>query len=267
MPRTVRFQCRSLSVIDWYCPGKDIGAGREEEAAAHEVSIGRVGVHACRFADGEVAADSAGLLMVNAGEPFRPIRRLRGLDRRTVIVLSESALRDLAGDRAPRFPRRYLPLSAGAAVAHHALLDRATEPLAAHELALAITGEAFTAAFTPRPVTRQIRDAVHAVRETLAARYAERIGLDALAEAVGLSPWHLSRCFSSVLGVRLHAYLTRVRLLAALERMRGTDRPDLAAIALDVGFSSHSHMSSAFRQFFGVPPARLRARSWQRLDR
>ena len=259
MPRTVRFQARSLTVVDWHCPGRDVGTGREEAAPVYEVSIGRVGGHVCRFADGEVAADTAGLLMVNAGEPFRPIRRARGLDRRTVITLSEPAVHELAGDRA-RFPRRYLPLTARAAIAHDALLDRAADPLATHELALALVGEAFAGAFTPRPVSRPLRDAVHAVRETLAARYADRLRLDALADAVDLSPWHLSRSFRAVLGVRLHDYLTRVRLLAVLERMRGADRPDLAAIALDVGFSSHSHMGTAFRRFFGAPPTQVRAR-------
>lgn len=76
MPRIVRFQGRSLAVIDWHCPGNEVGAGREEESSDYEVSIGRVGGHVCRFPDGEVAADTAGLLMVNAGEPFRPIHTL-----------------------------------------------------------------------------------------------------------------------------------------------------------------------------------------------
>lgn len=264
MPSAVRFQGRSLDVIDWHCPGRDLGTGGEEHAPAFEVSIGRVGGHVCRFADGEVAADTAGLLMVNAGDAFRPVRRARGIDRRTVITVSEAAVRELAGARAPRFPHHYLPLTARAALSHDALLDPSAEPLASHEHALAIVGEAFASALTPRSVSRPIRDAVHAVRATLAARYADRIRLDELAAGVGLSPWHLSRSFRAVLGVRLHDYQTRVRLLAVLERMRGAHRPDLAAIALEVGFSSHSHMGTAFRRFFGVPPTRVRARTWKR---
>jgi len=260
VPRVVRFECESLAIVDWHCPGDVVGPGTEERSPAYEVSIGRVGGHFCRFPDGEISADTAGLLLVNAGEPFRPIRRSRGLDRRTLIRLSERTVRELAGGGAARFPRRYLPLSARAALAHHALVDGATDPLAVHELALAIAGEAFDGSWAPRPVTRLIRDAVHTVRETLAVRYSERLLLDDLAGAVSLSPSHLSRSFHSVIGVRLHRYLTRVRLMAALERMRGEDRPELTAIALDVGFSSHSHMTTAFRQFFGVPPSRIGAR-------
>lgn len=267
MPQVVRFEWESLAVVDWHCPGDAVGTGAEERAPAYKVSIGRVGAHACHFSDGQVAADTAGLLLINAGESFRPIRRTPGLDRRTLISLSEKAMRDLAGDAAPRFPHRYVPLSAGAALAHNALIDRATDPLAAHELALAIASEAFVADRAPRPVTRPIRDAVHAVRETLAARYAERVLLDDLAAAVALSPTHLSRSFHAVLGVRLHHYLTRVRLLAALERLRGQARPDLAALALEVGFSSHSHLTTAFRLFFGVPPSAIRAGIWKRAAR
>jgi len=258
VPSVVRFQCKSVAIVDWHCPGETIGAGIEEAAPAYEVSVGRVGGHFYRFADGEVAADTASLLLVNAGEPFQPIRRRRGLDRRTVIRLSQQAVADLAGDAAPRFARRSVPLSAGAALAHHALVDPAVDPLLAHELALAIAGEAFAATFPPARTTRPIRDAVHAVRDMLGVRYPERILLEDLADAVGISPSHLSRSFHAVLGVRLHRYLTRVRLLAALERMRGEDRPDLTAVALDVGFSSHSHMTMAFRRFFGVPPSGIR---------
>src|SRR4051794_36228480 len=122
MPRVVRFAWDSLAVVDWHCPGGTIGTGAEEQAPAYTVSIGRVGAHACRFSDGQIAAAPAGLLLVNAGDAFRPIRRTRGLDRRTLISLSETTMRDLAGDEAPRFPRRYVALSADAALAHDALI-------------------------------------------------------------------------------------------------------------------------------------------------
>ena len=271
MPLVRLFECQSLVVLDWHCLGQSVGAGTVELSPAYEVSVGRVGGHAYQFSDGEAVADTAGLLLVHAAESFRPIRRVRGLDRRTRILLSANAVRDLARDtdpraadaEAPRFSRRYVPLSARAALAHHALIERAStagdaDPLAVHELAFMLAREAFSAlGKVPPRVTRPVRDAVHAVQETLAARYSERIGLAELAHGVGLSPWHLSRSFHAQVGMRLHQYLTRVRLLAVLERMRDQGRADLTRIALDVGFSSHSHMTSACRRFFGVPPSRL----------
>ena len=35
-------------------------------------------------------------------------------------------------------------------------------------------------------------------------------------------------------------------------------RDDLTALALDLGFSSHSHFTAAFRRAFGRPPAEFR---------
>jgi AraC-like DNA-binding protein len=42
-----------------------------------------------------------------------------------------------------------------------------------------------------------------------------------------------------------------------LERLRDQGRPNLTRVALEVGFSSHSHLTSACRQFLGVPPSHL----------
>jgi AraC family transcriptional regulator len=36
---------------------------------------------------------------------------------------------------------------------------------------------------------------------------------------------------------------------------------DLAALALDLGFASHSHFSDAFRRAFGVAPSECRRRA------
>jgi AraC-like DNA-binding protein len=36
------------------------------------------------------------------------------------------------------------------------------------------------------------------------------------------------------------------------------ERDDLTLLALDCGFSSHSHFSAAFSRAFGITPSRLR---------
>ena len=48
--------------------------------------------------------------------------------------------------------------------------------------------------------------------------------------------------------------MTRLRLRASLEHLAdGAD--DLTTLALDLGFSSHSHFTAAFRQTYGRTPA------------
>jgi len=59
-----------------------------------------------------------------------------------------------------------------------------------------------------------------------------------------------------VTGASLHQYRDQLRLHAALNRLEGGQ--DLTTIGLDVGYSSHSHFTAAFRRTFGHPPSRLR---------
>ena len=71
------------------------------------------------------------------------------------------------------------------------------------------------------------------------------------------SPFHLARVFQHRTGQPIHRYLTRLRLRASLERLSdGTS--DLAALALALGFSSHSHFTDSFRREFGCKPSDVR---------
>jgi AraC-like DNA-binding protein len=63
----------------------------------------------------------------------------------------------------------------------------------------------------------------------------------------------------------LHQYVTQLRLSRTLAEIPHTH--DLTALALDVGFSSHSHFSAAFRRAFGMTPSQFRDTSRRRLPR
>jgi len=69
--------------------------------------------------------------------------------------------------------------------------------------------------------------------------------------------FHLARMFRSRTGFSLHAYRNQLRLRAALERLRDPG-VDLIDIALDLGFSSHSHFTETFRRSFGKTPSAVR---------
>ncbi|HET9711379.1 MAG TPA: AraC family transcriptional regulator, partial [Pyrinomonadaceae bacterium] len=96
-----------------------------------------------------------------------------------------------------------------------------------------------------------------AAKTYLAAKMSERITLDDVARAVHASPFHLARIFQQQTGVPVHRYLTQLRLRASMERLaEGAD--DITAVALELGFSSHSHFTDAFRREFGRPPSKVR---------
>ena len=79
-----------------------------------------------------------------------------------------------------------------------------------------------------------------------------------VAAEFGVSPFHLSRVFRAETGVSLHQYLLRIRMNQALSRLHAGE-PQLSRLALDLGFSSHSHFSETFRRHFGESPKRVRA--------
>ena len=108
-------------------------------------------------------------------------------------------------------------------------------------------------------VPRAHRAIADACRELVAKRLGERLSLGAIASAVGVSQFHLARLFRRDAGMTLHRYIHELRLRASLERV--ADGEDLARVAVDLGYATHSHFTSHFRSAFGVTPSELRLRA------
>ena len=91
------------------------------------------------------------------------------------------------------------------------------------------------------------------------ARYSERLDVDDLAAAAGLSRAHFSREFRRAFGESPHAYLLTRRLERAAALLRNTDR-SVADICLSVGLQSIGSFTTSFTRTFGVSPTAYRAR-------
>ena len=91
------------------------------------------------------------------------------------------------------------------------------------------------------------------------ARYFERLGVDDLARAAGLSRAHFSREFRRAFGESPHAYLLTRRLERAAALLRTTDR-SVADICFSVGLQSLGSFTTSFTRTFGVSPIAYRAR-------
>ena len=93
---------------------------------------------------------------------------------------------------------------------------------------------------------------------------ADDIDLDNVARQVGLSAYYLCRLFKSACGITIHEYKTRQRLVHVLGELTGGHCTDLARLAMDTGFSSHSHLTRTFTRRYGRPPSFVRrlARDW-----
>ena len=90
------------------------------------------------------------------------------------------------------------------------------------------------------------------------ARYFERLDVDDLAGAAGLSRAHFSREFRRAFGESPHAYLLTRRLERAAALLRTTDR-SVADICLSVGLQSIGSFTTSFTRTYGMSPTAYRA--------
>jgi len=107
------------------------------------------------------------------------------------------------------------------------------------------------AGFTEQPA-RQERRAVRRARRYIDERFADGINLTDLAKHVSLSPYYLLRVFRAEVGMPPYAYLESVRIRHAQRLIE--EGESLADVALEVGFSSQSHLTNRFKQIIGVTP-------------
>jgi AraC-like DNA-binding protein len=87
--------------------------------------------------------------------------------------------------------------------------------------------------------------------------FASNISVDSLAAACNISVSALERRFRKHLNKTPHEYINDVRLDTAQQILLETDKP-IGAIALETGFSDHSHFSRSFTRKFGMTPSRHR---------
>ncbi|MEM9530878.1 MAG: AraC family transcriptional regulator [Pseudomonadota bacterium] len=106
---------------------------------------------------------------------------------------------------------------------------------------------------------RRHRRVAEATRRYIEFHLGESLSLEEIAKAVGASPYHLCRIFREQTGITLHTYRTRQRLGRAIQVLMNDRVESLTDLALDLGFSSHSHLTRAFRDELGVPPSALRS--------
>jgi AraC-like DNA-binding protein len=90
------------------------------------------------------------------------------------------------------------------------------------------------------------------------ARYCERVDVEDMARAAGLSRAHFSREFRRAFGESPHAYLLTRRLERAAALLRNTDR-SVADICLSVGLQSIGSFTTSFTRMYGKSPTAYRA--------
>ena len=265
----------SVAVVeDAQSPPTPDGSGPQGVSTEFQVALPCRGLLVWHVGRDAVVGDANQVLFVTDGEPYRISDPVATGYAELIVTPEPSVLAEVAGVAPdalaahPLFRRRSRRADPRLQVLRARVLSWANgapveDPLAAEELVIALLRSALDGD-TPRGVPaastcRLIRRA----KEVLEAQLAARIRLADVACTVGASPAYLTHVFRRVEGVALHQYVTQLRLARALAELPHTD--DLTTLALDVGFSSHSHFSAVFRRAFGMTPSQFRGTSRKRL--
>jgi len=94
-------------------------------------------------------------------------------------------------------------------------------------------------------------------KKALEESFAELNGIGALAEALRVSPSHLSREFSREMGIPLVEYQRRLRLEKAVHLLSTTAMP-IGEISLACGFSCGNYFDKVFRKYLKMSPKKFR---------
>jgi AraC-like DNA-binding protein len=257
----------TVTVRDVCCRGSCRHQGPEECATATELVFPYRGVYARHLGRGQAIAEANQVLFFNADDGYRISHPVAGGDACLSLAVSEPLLRELAPKpllregAAVAFDPQRLRIDPRAqvlvALLRHGLREGVAEPLEAESLALTLVRRALgprTSHAAGASVGRQrLTDRVKLV---LSGDLARRWTLADIAAEVGGSPVYLTQVFQQVEGLPLYRYQLRLRLARALDLLGHYD--DLTALGLDLGFSSHSHFSAAFKDAYGRSPSDFR---------
>ncbi|PSB59370.1 helix-turn-helix transcriptional regulator [Chamaesiphon polymorphus] len=96
--------------------------------------------------------------------------------------------------------------------------------------------------------------AFHQAEPTLRER---ELSLTELAKVINLSPTYFASTFKQATGISPHQYVIQQRVERAKSMLSKTDLT-IADIALQVGFSSQSHLTQQFKRLTGITPKQIR---------
>jgi len=279
--RRTLVESHGISAVDFRCSAGVERAGPEEPNPTHSIVFVRRGVFGRTHRRENFVADPNHILFFNKSEPYRYSHPIPGGDDCTILTIDATIAPDLVAVHSPREAERleapfrigYAPCSNRAAWLHYELLGlvrRQASLLSLEDALSELAHVALRSAYESlerirqtKPLTfgamRRRYELCESVKVTVNERIATLPSLRELADDLNCSPFHLSRLFHQTTGMSLRRYVSRLRASMAAERLAKGQR-DLTDLALELGFSDHSHFTNAFRKEWGVPPSRFRAR-------
>jgi AraC family transcriptional regulator len=256
-----------VAIRDVTCQGRCAQQSDEEFATATYMVFPYRGVFVRHLGRDDAVAEANQVLLFNQAEGYRVSHPVPGGDASVNIIVNDAELRELAP---PTLLRSGAPLSfrqqrlridpsaqALVALLRHRLRHGIAGTLEAESLALTLARRALGLRSSHLPgASHRRRQLTDRVKLVLSSDLARRWTLSEIAAEVGHSPVYLTQVFQQVEGVPLYRYHLRLRLARALDLLARCD--DLTSLSLDLGFSSHSHFTTAFSKAYGRSPSEFK---------
>ena len=261
---TTLLETATLAIRDVRCGGGCRHRSPSECATSTQLIFPYRGAFMRHVGQKETVAEANQLIFFNDDEEYAISHPVDGGDACLSIAIDQSLLHELApGDQIDtrtgvvfRHAFRGIDPRAQALVAllRHGLSRGAIEKLEGETLALTLIRRALGERTSHvRSTTFGRRKLADRTKLLLAGNPGRRWSLAAMAVEVGVSPIYLTQVFAQAEGVPLYRYQLRLRMAQALDMLGRCD--NLTSLALDLGFSSHSHFTAAFRKHYGRSPA------------
>jgi AraC family transcriptional regulator len=263
--------CRGeLLGVRWVaCRSAKKGTGDIESSNTDRLILPVRGVCVMHFSPGTKVIGEPNLgLIVPAGRLYRVSHPVTAEDDCLVVEYSADCFRDVmetvlfSDDTSSAGTHSLLSPSAMAArnLIWRRLAQNVTDPLEVEETGLALLSYALRRSQENRAPQRRsskIPRLIDIAKVVLLTHPEKNWSLTAIARILGCSPFYLTHSFREYVGVPLHRYQLHTRLARAIDLLLETNQ-DLTSIAVNLGFSSHSHFTSSFRQSVGCTPRRFR---------
>src|SRR3984957_6838600 len=253
----------TVTIRDVLCSGRGRHRSADERASETQLVFPYRGIYVRHIGRDQAVADANHVLLFNAGETYQISHPVDGGDASLVLVLPEPILSELVppsllnGQTPLGFCRQHQRIDPRAqalvALLRHTLDNQTIEPLEAENLSLTLVCRSLGPRTSQEPQgslgPRQLAGRISVI---LASDLSRRWSPAEIAKEAGGSPVYLTQVFRQGGGVPLFRYPLRLPLARALDQIAQYD--DLSALAADLGFSSHSHFTAAFRQAYGRSP-------------
>jgi AraC family transcriptional regulator len=247
-------------VYDVVCRTPRSGYGAFMLNSVTQIGLPRRGLFVMERRGEPVTVDTNTALVLGPDDEYRVGHPTGDGDEGTVLVLPphlvEEAIGGVGGRVGRLRPRDQLAIY----LVTRALRDRDPDRLEAEDatfLLLASLSGAFAGPTGENHLGLAQRRRVEQTRALLASSPATAWDLGSLGRVLRCSPFHLARQFHAATGETISRYVLRLRLSIAVERLANGER-DIASLAVDTGFTHHSHFSARFRSVFGMTPSQAR---------